>query len=538
MLDTTTLRADYKVTERECQIVEELLVADTNKEVAYLLSISENTLKRHITNIYGKLGTSNKYGLRLFLERNGLLRRSDEADRQPDTPLSTGAMDFSRSDLSAIEAYRELTNTSVLVIMFTDIEGFTSLTEERGERYSAQIRTYHDRIMEGAIESTKRGRIIKHIGDSVMAVFAEPTGAVQTALEIQRNLREFNVEHAELDPVAVRIGLHMGQVSIENAISPDVFGRHVNRAARIESAAVGGQILCSYSVFDSAKGWLAGSNDYAWVEHGAYHLKGIGRACEIFEIYEPPYRRPTRPRLKRYRAIRPIIPVAGACVVLIIAALAAIFRPGGVTVLIGNARSPEARFFVSAVPELVGERLALESEDLSRVQEVVQTLRKGDHILYYDVADGVRFFAPFAVARGENTIELEWFESRLPSLYINAFYPNPETRSAENSREVEYFLYGRDGERLEYRGEISVSATVEEETASTHRYTIDWRVNIADLIDEGGRIEDIGGEERVRCYAPIFEDEHHVYFVEYTMRRGALNLNLYAWFTENKPEEL
>ena len=41
-----------------------------------------------------------------------------------------------------------------------------------------------------------------------------------------------------------------------------------------------------------------------------------------------------------------------------------------------------------------------------------------------------------------------------------------------------------------------------------------------------------------RRYVPIFEDEHHVYFVEYTMRRGALNLNLYAWFTENKPDAL
>jgi hypothetical protein len=77
--------------------------------------------------------------------------------------------------------------------------------------------------------------------------------------------------------------MHMGQVLVEKDVDMDVFGRHVNRAARVESLADGGQILVSHSVYDSARGWI--STDVAsWHDHGEYLLKGIPESTRIVEV--------------------------------------------------------------------------------------------------------------------------------------------------------------------------------------------------------------------------------------------------------------
>ncbi len=108
-----------------------------------------------------------------------------------------------------------------------------------------------------------------------MAVFSEPTAAVERALLIQQKINRFNVENPDREEMHVRIGIHLGQVAIEDRLATDIFGRHVNRASRIEGLADGGQIYMSYPVFDSAKGWLADQQKLDWKNHGRYLLKGI-----------------------------------------------------------------------------------------------------------------------------------------------------------------------------------------------------------------------------------------------------------------------
>ena len=145
------------------------------------------------------------------------------------------------------------------------------------------------------IEEGGAGMVIKFIGDAVMAVFSEPSAAVERSLLIQKRIHEFNLADHEYDQLAVRIGLHMGQVAVEENIQADVFGRHVNRAARIESMASGGQIYMSYTVFDSAKGWLEAHNELVWTLHGAYFLKGIDKPVEIYEVCDPAITQPCPP---------------------------------------------------------------------------------------------------------------------------------------------------------------------------------------------------------------------------------------------------
>ena len=98
-------------------------------------------------------------------------------------------------ELNLVDGFRQSRNTSVLTIMFTDIQGFTKLTEERGDAFSNEMRRAHDGILVPVIEQDGAGRVIKHIGDAVMAVFSEPSTAVARALEIQDGLRKYNAAH-------------------------------------------------------------------------------------------------------------------------------------------------------------------------------------------------------------------------------------------------------------------------------------------------------------------------------------------------------
>ena len=175
-------------------------------------------------------------------------------------------------------------NAAVLTIMFTDIVGFTEITEKKGDQFSSRIHQKHDQLLSDIIEKQYSGLVIKFIGDSVMAIFAEPSVGVETAIAIQQKIKQLTVDDKAL---SIRIGLHVGQVSVENDVQLDIFGRHVNRASRIENLAQGDQILMSYSVFDSASGWLKSQSNLAWKDHGFYKLKGITEKVNVFEVYLP-----------------------------------------------------------------------------------------------------------------------------------------------------------------------------------------------------------------------------------------------------------
>jgi hypothetical protein len=92
----------------------------------------------------------------------------------------------------------------------------------------------------------------------------------------------------------------MGQVVVEGDVNLDVFGRHVNRAARVEALADGGQVLVTLPVYDSARGWLT-HRSVTWNDHGEYWLKGIDEPTRIHEVRGPGSGRARRPRGRRVR---------------------------------------------------------------------------------------------------------------------------------------------------------------------------------------------------------------------------------------------
>ena len=162
-------------------------------------------------------------------------------------------------------------NTSVLVIFFDDMSESTALkaglTEQSDEHTFQKLRQEHDSLLAEIITRGRAGQVIKSTGDGLLAIFYKPSVAVERAIEIQERLHG----HAHL---SVRIGMDMGEVSGEyhGDELTDVFGRHVDWAARATALADGGHISVTRAVYIDAFSWLTKSR-IAWDEHGSYSVK-------------------------------------------------------------------------------------------------------------------------------------------------------------------------------------------------------------------------------------------------------------------------
>ncbi len=209
-------------------------------------------------------------------------------------------------ELGKIDSFLGANKLSDLAIIFTDIQGFMGLTELRGDAYASKLRRFHDKLVDGVIHEL-HGVVIKHCGDSAMGVFRDPRDAVVSALTVQKALREFNARKPEgvLDDIIVRIALHFGRVcaEMECGRNPDVFGRHVNRTARIETLTSGGQIYTSREFYEKVKDPppLFEESPIAWSFHGTHPVKGLPEGIDIYEVSESALKgshRPPRPHPK------------------------------------------------------------------------------------------------------------------------------------------------------------------------------------------------------------------------------------------------
>lgn len=128
-------------------------------------------------------------------------------------------------------------------ILFTDLEGSTSLLDRLREASYMVLLTEHDLIIRRAL-SEWNGREVKHTGDGIMASFTTVSDSLACALAIQAGFTARPVT-AESPELRVRIGIDAGEpVDRGN----DIFGRTVNLAARLCGAANGGEILVSETV--------------------------------------------------------------------------------------------------------------------------------------------------------------------------------------------------------------------------------------------------------------------------------------------------
>ncbi len=169
------------------------------------------------------------------------------------------------------------------IILFTDMEGSTTLTQRLGDAHAQEIVRTHNAIVREALKAHE-GSEIKHTGDGLMASFHSASGAIECAITIQRALAERNAgvgaQHAAPLPggeqVSVRIGLNAGEPVAEEA---DLFGTAVQLAARVCARAEPGQVLVSDVVRQ-----LAAGKGFLFSDQGDVALRGFEDPVRLYEV--------------------------------------------------------------------------------------------------------------------------------------------------------------------------------------------------------------------------------------------------------------
>ena len=124
-----------------------------------------------------------------------------------------------------------------ITLLFTDIAGFTRHAAAWGDRAAVRLVRRHDAAVLPAVR-IHAGRIVKRLGDGLMAAFPSPASALAAAVVMQRAAER-------RPPLRLRIGIHAGVARVSGG---DLIGHHVNVASHIGDRARAGEILVSDAV--------------------------------------------------------------------------------------------------------------------------------------------------------------------------------------------------------------------------------------------------------------------------------------------------
>jgi len=165
-------------------------------------------------------------------------------------------------------------------VLFTDLEGSTSLLEAVGQRAFMTLLGEHDLILRRAIVAAE-GREVKHTGDGIMASFDDVGGSLTAAIAIRGGFEARNATTTEPE-LLVRIGLAAGEPVDHN---DDLFGSTVNLASRLCQAAEPGHILVSELVRD-----LGVEKGFSFLTAQRRVLRGFPEPVAVFELERGPSR--------------------------------------------------------------------------------------------------------------------------------------------------------------------------------------------------------------------------------------------------------
>ena len=183
-----------------------------------------------------------------------------------------------------------------MTVLFSDIRGFTSVTEKGDpEALVGQLNEYFSRMV--AIVFRNKGTVDKFVGDMVMALFSAPLddpdhaeNGVRTAIDMVRELGELNRAWAARGMTQLDIGIGVnsgemiaGNIGSSSIMSYTVIGDNVNLGARLES--LNKDYKCRIIISDATRARL--KNDYDLRPLGGVVVKGKSKAVEIFEVKVP-----------------------------------------------------------------------------------------------------------------------------------------------------------------------------------------------------------------------------------------------------------
>ncbi|MEM9044058.1 MAG: adenylate/guanylate cyclase domain-containing protein [Pseudomonadota bacterium] len=172
-------------------------------------------------------------------------------------------------------------------IFFADLVGYSRRMEQDEQGTYTLVKSVLETIFEPTIASFN-GRIIKVMGDCVMAEFPSVLDAVHCALSVQAELSDRNYDVDVEDQVAYRIGINLGDIILDGG---DVYGDMVNIASRVESLAGPGEVWVTRPVRDQIRDRI----DFPLEDRGCIKVKNISRPVRVFRLIDGEIAMPKRP---------------------------------------------------------------------------------------------------------------------------------------------------------------------------------------------------------------------------------------------------
>jgi predicted ATPase/class 3 adenylate cyclase len=167
--------------------------------------------------------------------------------------------------------------TGTVTFMFTDIEGSTRLLKELGEGFGELLDHHHTTLRD--VISKHRGIEVSTEGDSFFIVFPSVPNAINAAADAQRCFADTGkMGRTEL---RVRMGLHTGEAEL---VADSYGGLDVHRAARISSAAHGGQVLLSAITAHHASESSRVGPGVHLLDLGSFRLKDLDVPEQLFQL--------------------------------------------------------------------------------------------------------------------------------------------------------------------------------------------------------------------------------------------------------------
>jgi adenylate cyclase len=188
-------------------------------------------------------------------------------------------------------------NRSAVAVLFSDIRGFTTLSERSSaEEIVGMLNEYFSRMLDPIF--LYEGTLDKFIGDAIMAVFGAPVmreddaeRAVRAALEMRQALQRYNLERQErgLPPIQNGIGITKGEavsgnIGSEQRMDYTVIGDTVNTASRLEDLTKN----YPYKILINEEVYLEVKDKIPCVDLGFAHVKGKEGGVHIYGVVEPP----------------------------------------------------------------------------------------------------------------------------------------------------------------------------------------------------------------------------------------------------------
>ena len=162
-------------------------------------------------------------------------------------------------------------------VMFADLSGSTEVFEKLGNAVATKVVTALTDWISGVCQG-HGGRVVKTLGDGVLALFPSGADAIDAVVQLQREHARHSSRHGPVNRLQLQVGLACGEV-VE--VAGDCFGDAVNVASRLSDLSGPRQILATDSVVEQMQSAPPGTRFHPL---GTMPIRGRAQDCRLFRV--------------------------------------------------------------------------------------------------------------------------------------------------------------------------------------------------------------------------------------------------------------